>query len=41
MIKDSKYERVYTGSEINVNHLKNKLDEAGINSVIRNDEQSG
>ena len=40
MIKDSKYERVYTGSEINVNHLKNKLDEAGINSVIRNDHES-
>ncbi|MEH6658063.1 putative signal transducing protein [Leeuwenhoekiella marinoflava] len=40
MIKDSSYERVYTGSEINVNFLKNKLDEAGISSVIRNDQDS-
>ena len=40
MIKNSSYERVYTGSEINVNFLKNKLNEAGIGSVIRNDQDS-
>mgnify|MGYP001158468649 FL=1 len=40
MIKDSKYERVYTGSEINVNHLKSQLEDAGISSVVRNDHES-
>tara|TARA_R110002020_G_scaffold327612_2_gene543546 strand:+ start:1214 stop:1723 length:510 start_codon:yes stop_codon:yes gene_type:complete len=41
MIKNSDYERVYTGSEINVNYLKNLLEEKDIHGVVRNDFQSG
>lgn len=41
MIKNSDYERVYTGSEINVNYLKNLLEEKEIHSVVKNDFQSG
>lgn len=40
MIKDSNYERLYTGSEINVNYLKGRLDEENIHSVVRNDHES-
>lgn len=41
MIKESSYERIYTGSEINAKYLQNYLKEAGIHSVIRNDGESG
>lgn len=40
MIKDSNYERVYAGSEINANYIKNYLEDAGIKSVLRNDKES-
>ena len=40
MIKESNYERVYTGSEINGKFIQNYLEEAGIHSVVRNDGES-
>ncbi|MFI8380239.1 hypothetical protein [Leeuwenhoekiella sp. NPDC079379] len=40
MIKESNYERVYTGSEINGKFIQNLLEEAGIHSVVRNDGES-
>ena len=41
MLKDSSYDRVYTGSQIEVNHVKNLLEEKNIHAVIRNDFESG
>ncbi len=40
MIKDSNYDRVYSGSEINANYLQNYLKEEGITSILRNDKDS-
>lgn len=40
MIKDSNYERIYTGSQISVNYLKNLLAEKGIHVVVRDDHES-
>lgn len=43
MSKESEedYRRVYTGSEVNVQHLQNLLNEAEISSRVRNDFESG
>ena len=35
------YRRVYTGSEVNVQHLQNLLEEQDIPSRVRNDFDSG
>ena len=40
MIKDSNYERVYSGSEISAKFVQNYLEDAGIKSVLRNDQES-
>ena len=40
MFKESNYDRIFTGSSIKVNYLKGILEEADINSVIRDDHES-
>lgn len=35
------YKRVYTGEEVNVQHLQNLFNEADISSRVRNDFESG
>ncbi len=41
MLPKSDYERIYTGSFINVQFLQSILSEKGINSVKRDDFESG
>ncbi|MBZ9731075.1 DUF2007 domain-containing protein [Salegentibacter sp. JZCK2] len=41
MSSDESYERVYTGSDPNVQYLQELFDKAGINSRVRNDFDSG
>ena len=41
MFGESEYERVYTGSLINIQFLQNILHERGINSITRDDMKSG
>ncbi|MGY5848668.1 putative signal transducing protein [Salegentibacter sp. HM20] len=41
MSSEDSYERVYTGSETNVQYLQELFDKAGINSRVRNDFDSG
>ncbi len=41
MFPESEYERVYTGSLINIQFLQNMLQDRGINSVTRDDMKSG
>lgn len=41
MLPKSDYERIYTGSFINVQYLQSILEERGINSVKRDDFESG
>lgn len=41
MSTDENYERVYTGSEVNVQYLQELFDKAGISSRVRNDFDSG
>ena len=41
MLKDSSYERVYTGSQIEVAYVRGLLQEKGIHAVVRNDFESG
>ncbi len=41
MFPESEYERVYTGSLINVQFLQTLLQDSGINSVTRDDMKSG
>ncbi len=41
MFPESEYERVYTGSLINVQFLQTLLQDRGINSVTRDDMKSG
>lgn len=41
MSTDENYERVYTGSEVNVQHLQQLFEDAGIASRVRNDFDSG
>jgi hypothetical protein len=41
MSSEESYERVYTGSETNVQYLQELFDKAGINSRVRNDFDSG
>ncbi|MGI0106569.1 DUF2007 domain-containing protein [Salinimicrobium sp. WS361] len=39
--EQQEYRRVYTGSEVNVQHLQNLLEEEGIATRVRNDFDSG
>jgi hypothetical protein len=41
MFPESEYERVYTGSLINVQFLQSLLQDQGINSITRDDMKSG
>lgn len=41
MKEEEEYKRVYTGSEVNVQHLENLLHENGIPTRVRNDFDSG
>ncbi|WP_459209797.1 putative signal transducing protein [Aquimarina rhabdastrellae] len=41
LFPESDYERVYTGSLINVQFLQNVLQDSGINSLTRDDFESG
>lgn len=41
MFGQSEYERIYTGSFINIQYLRSLLHERGIQSVIRDEMQSG
>lgn len=41
MNEEEEYKRVYTGSEVNVQHLQNLLNEKGIPNRTRNDFDSG
>lgn len=41
MNEDEEYKRVYTGSEVNVQHLQNLLNEENIPNRVRNDFDSG
>ena len=41
MSEEEEYKRVYTGSEVNVQHLRNLLEEEGIPTRVRNDFDSG
>lgn len=41
MSEEEDYKRVYTGSEVNVQHLQNLLQEQGIATRVRNDFDSG
>ncbi len=41
MFPESNYERVYTGSLINIQFLQTLLQDRGINSVTRDDMKSG
>lgn len=41
MLPKSEYERVYTGSFINVQYLQNILQDQDINSIKRDDFESG
>ncbi|GAA4271447.1 DUF2007 domain-containing protein [Aquimarina gracilis] len=41
MFPESEYERVYTGSLINVQFLQTMLQDRGINSITRDDMKSG
>lgn len=37
----SEFVRIYTGSEVNVQHLQNLLRDVGIESVVKNNFESG
>lgn len=41
MNEEEEYKRVYTGSEVNVQHLQSLLEEQGIPTRVRNDFDSG
>lgn len=41
MSDEQEYKRVYTGSEVNVQHLQSILEEEGIPTRVRNDFDSG
>lgn len=41
MSTEDNYERVYTGSEVNVQYLQDLYNKAGITSRVRNDFDSG
>ncbi|WP_062054874.1 putative signal transducing protein [Aquimarina longa] len=41
MFPESEYERVYTGSVINVQFIQTLLNDQGINSITRDDMNSG
>ncbi len=41
MSTEDNYERVYTGSDVNVQFLQDIFDKAGISSRVRNDFDSG
>lgn len=41
MFPESEYERLYTGSLINIQFLQTLLQEKGINSILRDEMKSG
>lgn len=41
MFQESDYQRIYTGSFINIQYLQTLLEESGIHSITRDDMQSG
>ena len=41
MFSESEYERLYTGSLINIQFLQNLLQDQNINSIIRDEMKSG
>ena len=41
MESEEEYKRVYTGSEVNVQHLQTLMEEQGIPSRVRNDFEAG
>lgn len=41
MSDEEEYKRIYTGSEVNVQHLQSILEEEGIPTRVRNDFDSG
>ncbi|MFD2516305.1 putative signal transducing protein [Salinimicrobium flavum] len=41
MSSEDQYERVYTGSEVNVQYLQELLEKEGISNRVRNDFDSG
>lgn len=41
MSTEENYERVYTGSDVNVQYLQERFNKAGISSRVRNDFDSG
>lgn len=40
MAKEDNFITVYTGFEVNVQHLQNILEEEGIDSMVKNDSES-
>lgn len=40
MFPESEYERVYTGSLINIQYLQNLLQDSGINTITRDENRS-
>jgi len=41
MFPESEYERVYTGSQINIQYLQTLLQESGIYTIIKDEMKSG
>ena len=41
MSSEDEFKRVYTGSDVNVQYLKDLLEKAGIRTRVRNDFDSG
>ena len=41
MSTDETYERVYTGSDVNVQYLQELFNKSGISNRVRNDMESG
>lgn len=40
MASEEKLITIYTGSEVNVQHLQNIFDDVGINFIVKNDSES-
>ncbi len=41
MSSEDEFERIYTGSEVNVSYLQGLLEEQDIPTIVRNEFQSG
>lgn len=40
-MENSEHETIYTGSEVNIQYLQSILDKAGIDSIVKNNFESG